>query len=458
MTTKVGDKSKITQHIDDATCKCAHCGNDDEFNLPEGIVDACLKGHLVIFAGAGISTEGASAFPTTFYEEIAYEAGFKPEESPSFPEAMAKFVKLKGRRALLQEIKKRLDYANAFRDVRWAATRFHKELSTIPYIKEIVTTNWDTFFEEEAGATPIVTIDDYAFWDMPDRKVFKVHGSISNIGTIVATTEDYKRCYRELSKGAIGGYLKHILATKTVVFVGYSFGDEDFGKIYRLIQREMGEIIPHSYVVTTSEDTKNTAKNSTIIRTDGRFFVSELKRALVERSLMLSDDRFETVNMLHALVKQAHLEIIDFDAFAKYPELVYTSSYQEGLIHLLERVNARRNTGEYSDEHHLGHMIHSYGRLLKGAIRSKRYFDAAYIEGYLNGLFALVIDEYADGMPIFYLYGYKDDIKNLRNLKKLLGKGNTPKAALKKAETIMKRQVGNLQPVHTSFLNGVEPI
>ena len=437
---------------------CIFCKNNINFEIPENLIEKIIKGDVVIFAGAGISTEAKTVFPSTFYAECSYELGLDPEGDTSFPEMMSRYVKKFGRRKLLHEIKKRFDYVDSFKDLKWAASRFHKELSTIPYLRDIVTTNWDTLFEDETGAIPLVTPEDYAFWDLPARKVFKIHGSMSNIGTLIATAEDYKRCYRELEKGTLGASLKHMLATKTLVFIGYSFRDDDFKRIYQYIQKEMGDIIPQSFIVTTSSSRPQLIKNSTVIQTDGRYFIEKLKEELVKEELMLPDSRFEKLDELLFWVSQAHHELIDFDSFSKYPELIYTSAYQEGLLHALERIKTRRNTGEYSDLHHIHHTAHSYQRLHKGAVRMKKYFDASYIEGYLDGLLCLVIDDYVNEIPMFYLYGYGEDIDELKDLKALLGKGHTTKSALKKAEQTMKRQVGHLQPVHTPFLNGIEPI
>src|SRR5690606_30134800 len=110
--------------------------------------------------------------------------------------------------------------------------------------------NWDDYFERECNAIPIVTAEDFAFYNVEARKVFKIHGSISNYGSIVATSEDYTRCYKNLQTGIIGSFLKTILATKVVVFVGYSFSDFDFNKIYNYLKKEMGNILPHCYIVT----------------------------------------------------------------------------------------------------------------------------------------------------------------------------------------------------------------
>src|ERR1041384_4185495 len=79
----------------------------------------------------------------------------------------------------------------------------HQEISTLFYIDTFVTTNWDDYFERYCGATPFATAEDFAFWNMPGRKVFKIHGSVSNYGSLVATDEDYRRARRQLERGSI---------------------------------------------------------------------------------------------------------------------------------------------------------------------------------------------------------------------------------------------------------------
>ena len=49
-----------------------------------------------------------------------------------------------------------------------------------------------------------VNADDFAFWDTRGRKVFKLHGSVSNFGSLVATNEDYRRAQKQLQRGTIG--------------------------------------------------------------------------------------------------------------------------------------------------------------------------------------------------------------------------------------------------------------
>ena len=260
---------------------CAVCGENHPFDMPPELVSAALSGDLVIFAGAGISTESRRTYGGTFADRIARELGL--DEAPSFPELMTAYEQAHGRAQLLQRIRARIDYVDSFPELRRLVTRFHHELATAYFLRYVVTTNWDTYFEEIAAATPIVNPDDYAFWNVEGRKVFKLHGSMHNLSTIVATKADYDRCYRRLRTGIIGSTFQHLLATKRVVFVGYSFGDSDLNRMLRYLRRELADILPRSYVVTPHGYRGTEFPAERVIQTDGTFFIQKLKDIAVER-------------------------------------------------------------------------------------------------------------------------------------------------------------------------------
>ncbi len=398
-------------HHDGGENVCYVCKNDLPFDMPTRLVEACIAGKLVIFAGAGISTENRITQQHTFYDQIV-EALAITDADPTFPQAMSTYCDAESRSSLLQKIKHRFDYIEAFPELRLWATRFHRELGTIYPIRDIITTNWDTLFEEMTDAIPIVTPEDYAFWDLPQRKVFKIHGSMSNVGTIVATESDYEKCYRRLRSGLIGSSLKHLLATKTILFVGYSFRDADFNRIYGYLKKEMQEILPRSFIVTVDRDfPADKHKASTVIYTDGAHFLAELKRILVEQKVMFPDSNYEGLVSVLDQANEANVEMFDRLPCNANPAVIYAASYQDGLRHAVQRILARRRTGEYSDPHHFFHLTESYALLRKGAIRAREYYDAAYIEGYLNGLYCLLDSECDENVPIYYVFGSGKDLR-----------------------------------------------
>ncbi|MFA7662999.1 MAG: hypothetical protein WCX88_03740, partial [Patescibacteria group bacterium] len=164
---------------------CVYCKNYNDFEISDLIKDSILKNNLVIFAGGGVSTERRNAFPFSFYEDICDELLIDPKTSKlSFSSIMSKYENQpNGRKKLLQKIRERIEYSKSFDQLYNSVTDFHRELANVHQISEIITTNWDDFFETECRAIPIVIPEDFAFWDMSGRKVLKIHGSINNLST-----------------------------------------------------------------------------------------------------------------------------------------------------------------------------------------------------------------------------------------------------------------------------------
>ncbi len=444
------------KQTDEHLIGCEDCKRKIPFAMPIPIIEACKEGKLIIFAGAGISTEGKDIFPYSFYEEIKDE--IRASKSLDFPSLMSKYVsKTHDNRLLLNKAKSRIDYSKSFPDLYARVTQFHRALSTIYQIKEIVTTNWDDFFETECAAVSIVSDEDFAFWDQPFRKVFKIHGSINNPGSVVATREDYNKCYQRLSRNVVGGYLRHLLATKTVVFVGYSFGDYDFNKIYKYLKKNMGNILPHAYFVTLSGRFTPKIKEfaPTILNTDATFFIQKLKQELVETNQLFLDDNYEIIFEKLLDIKKLHYSFV-----RKYiqddPSSIFCGSYQDGLIHAFERMLQNRNSGRYSHSCNIESSIRGYQKLRKEFLSKKKYFDVAYIDGYLAGLLQMIPELrreiklapfYVFGSP-YLLFSRQDYLKENRRAKRL------HKAAYSWAEKMAKICERGIILQHSNFLMG----
>lgn len=399
-------------------CNCAICKNDLEFDIPPQLVDDFAAGKVVVFAGAGISTENKTVLKQTFYEEIAAQLGLAGQGKP-FPSLMQDYCALpNGRLKLLTEIKNRFKHIRSFPELYRAATRFHNVIATMFPIDVIVTTNWDTYFEDECGATPFVSNEDIAFWqdDERERRVLKIHGSVNNHASIVATTDDYNKCQRRLHKGAIGSVLKTLLATRTVVFVGYSFTDSDFLNVYKFVSAQMRELKRAAYVISPFEEecAKFSARELLPIRTDATYFFVQLKNHFVNQELMLADDMYEYAAMLRSMVGAEHEKFTQSVNVSKYPQVIYAASYQDGMMHALERVCELRRTGELSRECSIRGVFVAYLELQKKKLMERKYEDVAYIEGYMNAFIALLFwlkdeeKEDSEHPPFYYAFGVND--------------------------------------------------
>lgn len=328
-------------------CTCFVCRDNQPFDLPDDLYQSFLRGNVVVFAGAGVSTESRAVFPYTLYEDVCGDLHITPKNGPAFPDLMSKYcAQYNGRAKLLRKIRDRFEYIRSFPELYRTATRFHQELSTLSVVEDIVTTNWDPYFERECGATPFVSAEDFTFWNSPGRKVFKIHGSVDSYGSIVATREDYDLCHQRLVSGLLGGTLRTLLATKTVAYLGFSFRDGDFVQLYDALVSEMKGLAPQSYIVTLdrSSDTRFREKGLVPIYTDATYFISEVKRRLVSEQQLVDDRRFDGVEAFLYRLTRAHIELADVDA-RKYPDVLYGLSYQDGMKHALGRILSSKKYG-----------------------------------------------------------------------------------------------------------------
>lgn len=438
-------------------CACDVCRDKHPFDLPENLYDSFKRCDVVLFAGAGVSTETRLVFPYTLYDDIRGNLRMLPNDRPKFPELMSLYCsKPNGRPNLLRKIRERFEYIRSFPELYREATRFHRELSTLFVVENVITTNWDTYFELECGAIPFATAEDFTFWELPGRKVLKLHGSVDSYGSIIATKEDYDACRDHLAKGLLGSMLRMFLATKTIVYVGFSFSDEDFIDLHDSLSKEMSGLRPQSYIVTLdrSSNDRFIEKGLLPIYSDATYFISKVKQRLVTDDLMLADDRFDRAENLLLEIRRVHREVSDIDA-ARYPDVIYGLSYQDGLIHSLERILALKSTGYYSHSCN----SRSKAKLYLDEIRPKKlkagiYHDVAYVDGYADGLVCLLSEDNICP-PLYYTFGVKGEIRSIVEYKRAMGKAvrTSPKEHRFAQEIVDRNGWGDgIVPHHTPFL------
>jgi hypothetical protein len=435
---------------------CAFCRNFHDFEIPGHLLNQLKQGNLVVFAGAGISTETSTAFGFKFYDQIRAELRLAPENTPPFPVVMSMYCRQPdGRRKLLEKLKNRFSYIEAFSELLRAATRFHQEISTLFYVDTFVTTNWDDYFERYCGATPFVTAEDFAFWNLSGRKVFKIHGSVSNYGSLVVTDEDYRRARKQLERGSIGSALKMLLATKTILYVGYSLTDHDFLSIQRYITRELRGVAPTAYIVSLDKSAESRFRKLglTPIFTDAAFFVHVLKKHLEKDGCLLPDSRFNGIPKILARVRHEHKLLFERFDLKKTPEVLFAAAYQDGLKHAFERMLAMAHTGEYSHRCELARQLHSYEKIKKDNLRRGRYDDVAYIEGYTNGLLYLPLDDKGrKAMPLYFNFGMPE-MRTLNEFKNALASKRRHKSSLALAKKLAKQAKYKDVLHHTPFID-----
>jgi len=105
------------------------------------------------------------------------------------------------------------------------------ELLKLAVIDGIITTNWDTFlssilpdFEVFVGQNQLMFSDHASIGE-----IFKIHGCVSNPGSIIVTEEDYDHYHKK--NQYLAAKLFIIFAEHPIVFLGYSVSDNNIIEI-----------------------------------------------------------------------------------------------------------------------------------------------------------------------------------------------------------------------------------
>lgn len=120
--------------------------------------------------------------------------------------------------------------------------------------QHIITTNWDIVIEKaidnEMVLYDIVRNDEELINTTSNRKLIKMHGDIE-IGNIVFKEDDYLEYSQKFP--LIENYVKSILSTNTVIFLGYSYNDINLKYITKWIQNS-SQVRPPAYMIVFKED------------------------------------------------------------------------------------------------------------------------------------------------------------------------------------------------------------
>lgn len=121
----------------------------------------------------------------------------------------------------------------------------------------LITTNWDKLFDNEinnnADIYDVVTNDRELVESVNNCKYIKMHGDFEH-NNFVFTEDDYLNYSKNFP--LIENYIKSILSTHVVLFLGYSFSDIDLKQIENWIQNN-SKVTPPIYLAKFDYDIKD---------------------------------------------------------------------------------------------------------------------------------------------------------------------------------------------------------
>src|SRR5690606_37388168 len=103
----------------------------------------------------------------------------------------------------------------------------HDLIAKMPQIKDIITTNYDSLFENSIKELDVIyKSTDYINSTKNNQKLFKIHGDFTTPNDIVITKSDYINLFsNDFLQTIFWNAITDRIASKNVVFVGYSLED-----------------------------------------------------------------------------------------------------------------------------------------------------------------------------------------------------------------------------------------
>lgn len=210
------------------------------------IIEAKKNNKLAFFIGAGFSKNSETAFKKIpLWGDLINDLkkSLNLEHESDFLKIAQLYYLKYGEYQYYNKLKK-------YFEINLKPSEVHKRLfSLLPNL--IVTTNWDCLLEHtatEEGLTYDVIVNDVDLVKSSYfHKIVKMHGDFQH-HNIVFKEDDYLKYAEEFP--LIENYIKSILSTHVVVFIGYSYGDVDLKLITKWIETK-SKVTPPKYLFSS---------------------------------------------------------------------------------------------------------------------------------------------------------------------------------------------------------------
>ncbi|MFE4123982.1 SIR2 family protein [Priestia sp. YIM B13486] len=274
----------------------------------ERLINRIKNNEVILWAGSGFSSYAGMPSVKEIKEEILNLCNEEEKEYlqgiSDLSDISGNFVEMRNNsRNDLNRILTKLI------DIDPNSIKIHKLLTEIPQIDTIVTTNYDTLFEEAYGRdlSPIIQNSNIPYTGDKKIKLYKIHGDIKQLDTIVITKDDYTNFFRK-SDEPIWNKIKSLLSEKTILFVGYSLSDQNIDYLLDNVVANLGNNINESFLVTPDlpkhKVSKLLQKKVEYIPMTGEELVETIHTEIKERENNSLDAAKTDVNSEKSAIKQ----------------------------------------------------------------------------------------------------------------------------------------------------------
>ena len=252
---------------------------------------------------------------------------------------------------------------------------FHKKLFSLS--TKIITTNYDKAFEK--AIPELQEIKAYKGKDYELNRVkkdsvflFKLHGCIDGIDSMVLFPSDYDGLYDDKGREAEHALhtLRILISNKTFLFIGTGLGDPQINGIFKEINRIQG-IYDQKHYIITDKPLKDSLNFLTSIKVTSYTEIPEVIEQLLEIKQVAEAKKSSQEKMLSDQIKESEKEIISLTE-----ELDKEKNKNKRQSLLLER--EAKNHFNIGVKYHLAGEYLDASKEYKAATELKFEFHEAY--------------------------------------------------------------------------------
>ncbi len=213
------------------------------------INEAQRDGQLVLFIGAGASIAAGMPSWETAVKKIANNLGINDVSTDDYLRIPQYFYNARDKKEYTQLVQQIFRYRQYLHQmpVHDLIIKFNTQT--------IITTNYDHLIEQAAESNSemirVISKDTDLPYHKGGRELIKMHGDFEN-DNFVLKEEDYLSYSRNFK--LIENYIKSIIGTKVVLFIGYSFNDPDVKHIFSWAKDILHGDFQPAYYVCTDDD------------------------------------------------------------------------------------------------------------------------------------------------------------------------------------------------------------
>ena len=213
--------------------------------------------NLVLFVGAGASMDSGMPSWTQAVEQIASKLSFPDSDKLYDPLKIPQYYfNERGQKEYIQLMRKVFLYGMPLK-----TTPLHKKLIDC-HAETIITTNYDHLIEQAAEENNeiryVISKDSDLPYKNSSRELIKMHGSFEN-DNFVLKEDDYLQY--SLNFRLIETYIKSIVGSKVILFIGYSLNDPDVKQIFAWVKDILKNDFQRAYLVLSNVEKNDIEKS-----------------------------------------------------------------------------------------------------------------------------------------------------------------------------------------------------